>query len=137
MKPITETITKYEAEDGSVHDTEKACLEHEANLKKVTYWVICHSPDLTEGRGMQRMTFLKVFTPFGSSDAKMWVEDYCFRTFGRPVAFAQGVSACPNWSLQTSTIDNYAHYANGSDSRSTVLELKLDILNSHEGYGLT
>lgn len=66
--------------------------------KTVTYWRIINEPDLTEGRGHYGSIYVKVKVP-QYTDPKLMLEDYCYRTFGRPVAFVQGCAPISNWSI--------------------------------------
>ena len=88
MDGLTETqTTVYRTLDGrEFTDRTKA----EAHLKAIklraertSYWIVHHSPDLTEGRGMQAATILQVYIHQGSYiPAYEWVLDYCVRTWG-------------------------------------------------------
>lgn len=107
MKQVTRTV--YEADDGTIFDSEADCNKHEAKVaeraKRTTYWRVSHNPDLTEGRGHYGCTFLEVYGPeWGLHEL---VEDYCFRTYGRPVAFVQGCSPMRNWSLSKLTREQF------------------------------
>lgn len=96
-----ETRAVFIADDGKIFDDEKDCQKYEEAIKKrekkTSYWIVTHNPDLTEGRGYYGITFLEVYGP--EHGAELWVRDFCFRKFGRPIAFVQGVSAIANWSL--------------------------------------
>lgn len=127
MEEVIVTGVRYKATDGTMHDSKAECVQYEADLKRVTYWMVRHSPDLTEGRGTQCSTGLKVFTPYGESDARMWVDDYCYRTFGRPVAFIQGVSPCPSWTVAPIDKDRYERQEK-SASTSQYKQEKVEVL---------
>lgn len=116
MEEVIVTDVRYKATDGTMHNSKVECIQYEADLKRVTYWMVRHSPDLTEGRGTTRTTGLKAFTPYGASDARMWVDDYCYRTFGRPVAFIQGVSPCPSWVVAEIDQARYEHQAQSANA---------------------
>lgn len=107
MKRVNRTV--YEADDGKVFEDEVSCTTYEAQIrereKRTTYWRVTHKPDLTEGRGHYGCTFLEVYGPeWAQQDL---VEDYCFRTYGRPVAFVMGVSPMRNWYLGKLTRDQF------------------------------
>lgn len=139
MKEVTATVVRFQADDGSVHESEAACKAYEDELKRVTYWVIRHSPDLTEGRGTTRLTCVKVITPYGDNDAQMWMDDYCFRVHGRPIAFAQGASACPSWTLTKADKARFDRHTTEAEhdryGTVTVALLKIQQLDK-DGYGL-
>lgn len=107
MKEVTRKI--YEAEDGKVFEDAAACQRYEAEIKerekRTSYWRVTHKPDLTEGRGYYGCTFLEVYGPEWAQQEL--VEDYCYRTHGRPVAFVQGVSPMRNWSVAKLTREQF------------------------------
>jgi hypothetical protein len=128
MKTISATVTQYQADDGTPFDSEAACKLYEDELKRTSYWIVYFNPDLTEGRGTQYSTAFSVVTPYGKSDAQMWMTDYCMQKHGRPVAFVQGASPCPNWTLSELDRKAYeAHKARTPDryNQHTVGVLKL------------
>ncbi|CUJ01638.1 hypothetical protein [Achromobacter aegrifaciens] len=120
MKPINKLI--YQADDGKIFQTAGECEKYEADIaaraKRTSYWRVSHNPDLTEGRGMYGSISLEVYGPDYSAD--LWVRDWCFRTFGRPIAFVQGVSPMSNWTA--TQIDREAFMRGGEgrvgDSRT-------------------
>jgi hypothetical protein len=97
MKKIQRTV--FEAEDGSIHETEAACAKHEKQLHdraaRTSYWCVTHSPDLTEGRGYYGCDWLEVYGP--QYDQQAFVEDWCHRNRGRRIEFVMGVSPMPGW----------------------------------------
>lgn len=97
MKPVNKLV--YQADDGTIFQTAGECEKYEADIaeraKRTSYWRVSHNPDLTEGRGMYGALFLEVYGP--EYDASLWVNDWCYRTFGRPVAFVMGCSPINNW----------------------------------------
>jgi hypothetical protein len=100
MKEVTRTI--YEADDGTIFDSAEACKSHEAAAvereRRTTYWRVTHGPDLTEGRGWYGALIIEAYvTGYGPVNAM--VEDYCFRKFGRKVAFVQGCAPTENWRI--------------------------------------
>lgn len=102
---IEEKVTVYRAEDGTIFEEKKDCEKYEADIKarekKTSYWSVSCKPDLTEGRGLNSLMLLEVYGP--EYDADLWVKDYCYRNLGRPIAFVQGVSATPNWTVSKIT----------------------------------
>jgi hypothetical protein len=93
MKTKTQKI--YIAEDGKEFIDKTECEKYEVKLKEdektVTFWQIVNQPDLTEGRGYYGLIYAKV--KVGEHDSPIiFLQDYCVRTFGRPIAFVQG-----NW----------------------------------------
>ena len=101
MKTKTQKI--YIADDGKEFTTQIECENYEAKLKEeektTSYWKIVNLPDLTEGRGHYGLIYVKVRV--GQYDSpKLMLEDFCYRTFGRPVAFIQGCSPIENWYIQ-------------------------------------
>lgn len=108
MRTITQKV--YIAEDGKEFTSKEQCLIHEEKIKieekYTTYWKIIHKPDLTEGRGHYGLIFVKV-KQCECINTRIMIEDYCHRTFGRPVAFVQGRSAIENWRILESNKDAY------------------------------
>lgn len=99
----------YFADDGTMFDAEKACQEYEAEIAKraklTTYWRVTHNPDLTEGRGHYGALYIECYGP--EYDAEVWVSDWCYRTFGRPLAFVQGCAAIESWYLRKIDRDKF------------------------------
>lgn len=108
MKTKTQKI--YIAEDGTEFFSQTDCEKHEEKLKHeektTSYWQIIHKPDLTEGRGYYGLIYAKVRVG-EYQDPEMLLQDYCFRTFGRLVAFAQGCSPMSNWWIEKSDFKKY------------------------------
>lgn len=101
MKETTQTI--WTTLDGKPFTNKAEAEKHEAAIleraERMSYWTVAHGPDLTEGRGMQCLTVLEVYTP-DFPDTFLWVEDFCYRTYGRRIQFVQGVSPVPGWILK-------------------------------------
>lgn len=100
MKTKTQKI--YIADDGKEFTSEIDCKKYEEQMRKeektTSYWQIVNQPDLTERRGHYGLIIAKV--QVGEyDDPEILLEDYCFRTFGRPIAFAQGCSPIFNWRI--------------------------------------
>jgi len=90
----------YISDDGKEFVSAVECEKYEAQLKEdektTSYWKIVNSPDLTEGRGHYGLIFVKV--KVGQyDDPQLFLSDYCYRKFGRPIAFVQGCSSITNW----------------------------------------
>jgi hypothetical protein len=62
-----ETKQVYYADDGTVFDDETACKKYEDSIRerasRTSYWVVHHSPDLTEGRGYCGIAYLEAYIP--------------------------------------------------------------------------
>jgi hypothetical protein len=115
MKTKTQKI--YIAEDGKEFIDKVECEKHDSKLKEeektVTFWQIVNQPDLTEGRGHYGLIYVKV--KVGEYDSPLiFLQDYCVRTFGRPIAFVQGCSPMTNWIITQS--DKFKYYAGGKIS---------------------
>src|ERR1700758_4959570 len=95
-----ETRVQYIAVDGQAFNREADCLAWEEELRKraanYTYWQIYCGFDCTEGRGFG--SGLLVELPFKDM-AHEYMLDYCFKSYGSPVCYVQGVSAAPSWRL--------------------------------------
>lgn len=108
MKTITKTV--FVADDGTEFASEKACREHEERVAReeaeTSYWRVICKPDLTEGRGYYRSLYLKVVGVRYEPEA--WVEDWCHRTLGRPLAFVQGVAPMRSWSVSEITKESFS-----------------------------
>ena len=99
MNISTVEIKKYIADDGTSFDNEKDCENYEKTVWN--YYLITASPDLTEGRGYYKTHLVKVA---GHKDLALCkVQDWCFKTYGPPLAYVQGVSEIPNWIIHEST----------------------------------
>lgn len=98
-----ETKTVYYADDGKVFESKTACEVYEADLLKraqqTSYWVVYYNSDLTEGRGYCSLVYIEAYIPAPYPFPQEWVEDWCYRTFGRKLAFVQGVSPMSAWTL--------------------------------------
>lgn len=72
---------------------------------KVSYWVVSHSPDLTETGSAQKLTYIRAeWTGHPMQEhTGLVLEDWCFGRFGSKVAYVQGVAPCPGWTLAEST----------------------------------
>lgn len=96
-----ETRATYIADDGKSFETERECLAYEEQQREretlTTYWVVSSRPDLTEGRGWQERTYLEVYGI--TYPLQTAVEDWCYRNFGRPMAFVMGVAPMESWRL--------------------------------------
>lgn len=95
------SVKIYEVE-GKEFTDKKQAEEHLANLKKelsFTYYVVSHSPDLTEGRGYQRKSKIAVA---GSRHNYESLMHYLSKRFGSPLEFIQGVEPIPNYSISSS-----------------------------------
>ncbi|WP_454751630.1 hypothetical protein [Cupriavidus necator] len=116
MEELTKTI--YKAMDGKIFESKAACEKHEQVIaeraKRTTYWSVTHSPDLTEGRGFYGLTLVECYGP-ETYNVEMLMRDWCFRIFGRPVAFVQGVSPMPAWSLHK--IEAEVFWKGGGEAR--------------------
>ena len=108
MKEVSKTV--YESDDGKIFATEAECVVYERKqherAQRTTYWVINHGPDLNEGRGNYGLTMVECYGP-STYDAFMYMGDWCFRTYGRPLAWVQGVAVTPNWSLALSKVEHF------------------------------
>jgi hypothetical protein len=102
----TKQVTIYTAKDGKEFMDEDSCRQYELELsRKFHYFHVVHSPDLCEGRGYYGLTFVAV--ECDEYMAVSYVNDWCFKKFGSPVAYAQGVSPMPNWTVHRSTCNDY------------------------------
>lgn len=108
MKEVTKTV--YESEDGKIFETARACEEYEAELREreklTSYWCVVTSPDLTEGCGWYKRILVEVYGVKKES-AQLYMQDWCHRTQGRPIAFVQGVAPMARWMLSVIDRDAY------------------------------
>lgn len=106
----TETKAVFITDDGreftSKAEAEKYEAAEAAASARRTYWHISHTPDLTEGRGMYGALYVQC-EGVEPHNAEMLMQDYCFRSFGSPVAFVQGCAPMPNWKLSKSTKERF------------------------------
>lgn len=108
MKETTRTV--YEAEDGKTFTDRKECERYEAGVMKrqrvTTYWLINHTPDLTEGRGFYRKALVECYGP-EPYHAPLYMEDWCQRTYGRRLDFIMGVQPTEGWQLHKTDRETY------------------------------
>lgn len=109
MKAETKTI--YRADDGTVFESQEQCKKYEDEIKaresKTSYWKVIHSPDLTEGRGWYSATYIECYGL--TNDASLWIEDWCYRTFGRPIDFVQDVAPMRAWRIEKIDRNAFLH----------------------------
>lgn len=100
-----ETKKVYYADDNKVFDEEESCKKYEDGIRAraaaTTYWVIHHTPDTTEGRGHCGISYVEAYIPATYPTAKVWLEDWCIRTFGRKLDFVQGIAPMEAWILHS------------------------------------
>lgn len=98
----TETKQIFIAEDGAEFSNEQEAAKYELDLQEEkrisSYWRVDWAADCTETGNCTQRTYLKV--KHSGFCLQKLVEDYCFRTFGRPIAFVQGVAVTVNWWCQ-------------------------------------
>lgn len=111
MKQETRTQDLWVSEDGREFLTKDECEKYEketlGRFKNIKYFRVYHSPDLTEGRGMYGLTFIAVETQWGGYCAEPFAMDWCFKTFGKCVAYVQGCSPTDNWRLSECTEEDW------------------------------
>ena len=101
----TITITEYIAEDGTIFDNEKDCVNHD-KIKR-TYFRVLTGADLTEGRGYMKCMTVKVSGYYGEEIPRGILMDYLHRTYGDEVGYIQGTSAMMNYIVQPSTKEEF------------------------------
>lgn len=108
MKEIVKTV--YQADDGTLFETERECEQYEVKLKEreklTTYWCVVTSPDLTEGRGWYKRILVELYG-VRKEYAQLYMQDWCHRTQGRPISFVQGVAPMSRWMLSLVDRDVY------------------------------
>lgn len=91
------------ADDGKIFEKQIDCENYEKTLakeaEKTTYWRVLFKPDLNEGRGYYGLKLIRCYGTDYKNQAKDLMEDWCYRTIGRPVAYVQGCSPMRNWCL--------------------------------------
>lgn len=104
MSVQTKTITKtlYVTSDGTEFENEDAAQQHQAAIdRRIKVYLVRYSPDLTEGRGMQRSGLIKVAA---EECHKMFADFAASELFGNPIAFVQGVfgnnAIVHNWTIR-------------------------------------
>jgi len=114
---LKETMTMYRSDDGKLYETEELAKTADDVFEKLskytTFWVINHSPDLTEGRGYYGRTYVKVFND-SYIDTIDWMTDYCFNIYGKKITYVMGVSPIGNWNI--SQVEQ-EHWNNATDAR--------------------
>lgn len=101
--------TYYVTDDGKEFKNKKEAEIHETKLKNVKSFLVRYSPDLTEGRGFQKIGIVMVHA---NNLHKDFVEHWCYGKFGNRIDFCMGVygsnAIVPTW---------YVKEANGDDLR--------------------
>lgn len=69
--------------------------------KLTTYWKVTHGADLTEGCSYRQTTYISCYGL--DSMAELWVHDWCYRTLGRPLTFAQNMTPTRRWGVHKIT----------------------------------
>lgn len=73
---------------------------------KEKYWVVAHNADTTETGMPMNVTYIKTVWqgfPLQQQSEEDILSDFCFRRFGNKTAYVQGVAACQNWRIRTSS----------------------------------
>jgi hypothetical protein len=134
-----ETKQVYYADDGTVFDDEAACKKYEDSIRervsRTSYWVVHHSPDLTEGRGYCGIAYLEAYIPADYPAQDIWLEDWCIKTLGRKLAFVQGVSPMPAWILHKIDREKFLKKQDGSigSTRISAKAVKLIVGDKESG----
>ena len=100
-----------------------------------TYWRVVHNPDLTEGRGYYGLTLIECYGNLHYCD-DAFINDYCYRTFGRPIAFVQGCAPTENWKLFKIDEEKFSQkgqYAQVGDYKYDAKRIKIVMGNREEG----
>lgn len=98
MEEVKKYITVYKVGDEEFIDKEEAKKFEDSIQEKLnyTYFIVHHSPDLTEGRGYEESE--KFAVPSTSKEIALAImQEYCFKHYGSPVAYVMGVSLMANW----------------------------------------
>lgn len=99
METKTIETNVYVTKDGQEFLNKAEAEKHEQTLENTRYFIVNHSPDLTEGRRFHATTVFTTAIKNQYMVAEL-VADYVYRTLGRRVAFVQGVSPVPNWTFR-------------------------------------
>lgn len=86
MRESTSII--YIADDGKQFTNRKEAEKYEQTLKNVKSFVVRYSPDLTEGRGYQKVGIIMVHV---NSNHQDFAEHWCYKEFGNRISFCMGV----------------------------------------------
>jgi len=140
MKTVKQTV--YKAEDGQIFEKQDECAKYEEVIKKrkqaTSYWAVFHNPDLTEGRGYSGLTLVECFFE-GYTSVELLMQDWCYRTFGRPVEFVMGVAPIQNWGLREidrdKFLDKTAHARIG-DYDYPAMRVSLSLVTGEKEQGL-
>lgn len=94
----------FKSEDGKVFQSEIELKKYKNKLKeeekKVTYWQLTHDPDLKNGQGY---ACLKLAKCYAETAVEEYIRDFCYRTYGRPLAFIQNGTIMKNWTIKQIT----------------------------------
>jgi hypothetical protein len=93
-------VEHFKCTDGKVFDKRADAEQHQALIDCVAYYVVRYSPDLTEGRGLQRAGLVAV----NAVSMQQRLAQYaCNKEFGPEYAFVQGhfapTAMTKNWAL--------------------------------------
>lgn len=105
-----ERKTFYIANDGTPFENQAGCEAYEKKQAEIeantSYWQVTHGPDLCEGRGYCGLLLIQCYVT-GYLNLENLILDFCFRKFGRPVAFVQGVAPMENWIVRRTDRKKY------------------------------
>lgn len=82
--------TMYKTSDGKEFTSKASAEKHEGMIGNIKYVHVRYSPDLTEGRGLQKSGCIAVSCR-EPSVTKMFADYAACELFGNPVAFCMGV----------------------------------------------
>ncbi len=110
MEKITKEVTIFKVGDKEFL-TEKEAVDYEKNvisrLEDISYFIVRHSPDLTEGRGLYRSTYVAVESKYSAQE---YLKLFCERIFGSQVAWVMGTTITKNYEILTCTKEKYESY---------------------------
>lgn len=92
--------TVYITDGGKIFSNKNEAINHEEKLNNVKYFVVRYAPDLTEGRGLQKVGIVMVNA---RNKHKDFVEHWCYKQYGNRIDFCMGVfgsnAIVPCWNI--------------------------------------
>lgn len=105
----------FTAPDGSNFLSQKEAESYVNNVlarkKNVRYFVVHHSPDCTEGRGMYGQMLVAIEMNWSHD---LMIEVFCEQHFGSRVAWVMGCSPTTNWSISKASEEDFMDWENRS-----------------------
>lgn len=107
MPVATILVERYKCTDGTIFESKKEAEIHQRRIENIVYYRVNYSPDLTEGRGLQKSGIIALNV---TGEHSRFVTYACEKVFGPEYAFVQGYfginAMTKNWSTKRLDVGN-------------------------------